>query len=287
MMKSSYVMLKVMGTLSMGIAFFFIAWISATDGVGIFAKAKSRYAAALEKRMRAVFNFTDPNQIILGQGIAFFLACSIGGLTTLPMPWLPPLLVIVAPLAYFDQVRAQRKKKLEEQLDGFLTSLGNALKTTPSIGAAFASCIEITSSPMREEIELATKEMKVGSTLDQALVHIATRIQSPAVDSAFSAILIGRQVGGNLPKLLDTTANSMREMRRLDGVIKSKTAEGKMQLWVVGALPLVLVLGLTQMMPGFLAPLTSSFMGYVICAVCASAWGAAIVWARQILAVEI
>ena len=285
---NGYHLYKLLGTLSMGIALFFIAWISATDGVGVFAKAKSRYAAALEKRMRAVFNFSDPNDIMLGQLIALFVVSALGAVPDFPVPpWILPIIVLVGPLLYFNHVRAKRKKALEEQLDGFLTSLGNALKTTPSIGAAFTSCIEITSSPMREEIELATKEMKIGSTLDQALAHIAARIQSPAVDSAFSAILIGRQVGGNLPKLLDTTANSMREMRRLDGVIKSKTAEGKMQLWVVGLMPIALVLGMGQIMPSFLAPLTESFLGYTICAVCAISWAAAVVWARQILALEI
>ena len=287
-MKSSYFMLKLLGTVSMGIAFFFIAWISVTDGVGFFAKAKSRYAAALEKRMRAVFNFTDPDRIIIGQAGAFFVASLGGAVPGFPIPaWILPLVVLVGPLLYFDNVRATRKKALEEQLDSFLTSLGNALKTTPSIGAAFASCIEITSSPMREEIELATKEMKVGSTLDQALAHIATRIQSPAVDSAFSAILIGRQVGGNLPKLLDATASSMREMRRLDGVIRAKTAEGKMQLWVVGLMPLGLIAIMTQLMPSFLAPLTSTFLGYTICFVCVACWGSAVVWARSILSLEI
>lgn len=286
-MNSHYGMLKLLGTLSMGVSFFFIAWISVTDGVGLFAKAHSRYAAALEKRMRAVFVFSDPNQVILMQAVGMFLAFAIGAITTISWWWLPPILVAIGPLAYFEQLREKRKKKLEEQLDGFLLALGNSLKTTPSIGAAFASCIEITSSPMREEIELATKEMKVGSTLDQALVHIATRIQSPAVDSAFSAILIGRQVGGNLPRLLETTASSMREMRRLDGVIRSKTAEGKMQLYLVGAMPLVLVLGIDRIMPGFLLPLTNSALGYMISIACISAWLGAIVWARNILSVQV
>ena len=45
----------------------------------------------------------------------------------------------------------------------------------------------------------------------------------------------GRQVGGNLPKVLETTAHTLREMKRLEGVIRTKTADGRMQLWVIGA----------------------------------------------------
>jgi hypothetical protein len=77
---------------------------------------------------------------------------------------------------------------------------------------------------MRQEVDLALKEMKVGSTLDQALLHMAARVGSRQLDSALSSILIGRQVGGNLPRVLETTAGTLREMRRLEGVVRTKTA---------------------------------------------------------------
>ncbi len=80
-------------------------------------------------------------------------------------------------------------EELEAQLDGFLTSLANALKSTPSIAAAFQSVVPVLQNPIRQEVELAIKEMKVGSTLDQALLHMAARVGSRQLDSALSSIL--------------------------------------------------------------------------------------------------
>jgi tight adherence protein B len=188
---------------------------------------------------------------------------------------------------WIERKRRERVAKIERQLDGFVLALANALKTTPSIGAALASIVPLLPDPTREEVELAVKEMKVGSTLDQALLHMAARIGSRQVDSALSAVLIGRQVGGNLTRVLEQTASTLREMSRLEGVVRTKTAEGKMQIAFLAALPIALVIGLNFMWPGYFAPLTHSLAGYLIVVVCGALWIAAIFVARRILDVDV
>jgi tight adherence protein B len=142
-------------------------------------------------------------------------------------------------------------------------------------------------NPLKQEVELSLKEMKVGSSLDQALLHMAARVGSRQLDSALSAILIGRQVGGNLPKVLETTASNLREMQRLDGVIRTKTADGKVQLWVIGAMPFGMLMGMNAMWPGYFDPLKHSFTGYVIIGLAGASWIAALLLARKVLAVDI
>ena len=128
--------------------------------------------------------------------------------------------------------------------------------------------------------------MRVGSTLDQAVLFMAGRIGSRRVDSALSA-LIGRQIGGNLPKILDTTAGSLREMARLEGVVRTKTAEGKAQLWVLAVFPIVLMLAFNAVKDGYFDPLTQSVTGYVVVTMALVFWVASLVVARRILDVDI
>src|SRR5688572_16251734 len=116
---------------------------------------------------------------------------------------------------------------------------------------------------------------------------MAARVGSRQLDSALSAILIGRQVGGNLPKVLETTASTLREMRRLEGVVRTKTAEGKAQLWVIALMPFAMLGGLNQLWPGYFAPLTSSIVGYIISTICATCWITSLVLARKVLNVDI
>lgn len=197
------------------------------------------------------------------------------------------ILIVFGPSLYIEMLRRQRLEQIEMQLDNFMLALANALKSTPSIGAAFNSVVTVVAEPMRSEIDLAIKEMKVGSTLDQALLHMAARVGSRQLDSALSSILIGRQVGGNLPKVLETTANTLREMRRLEGVVKTKTAEGKAQLWVIGALPFGMLIGLNLVFPGYFIPLTTTIIGYLVIFFCTVCWASAILLARKVLNVDI
>jgi tight adherence protein B len=208
-------------------------------------------------------------------------------LFTIDLWYLALVVIAIGPTAYIDYMKRKRVEKLEGQLDNFILALANALKTTPSIGAAFNSVAAVVSDPMRQEVDLALKEIKLGSTLDQALLHMAARVGSRQLDSALSSILIGRQVGGNLPRVLETTATTLREMRRLEGVVRTKTAEGKAQLWVIALMPFGLLVGLNYLWPGYFDPLTKSIVGYVIIVLCSSCWVASLVLARKVLSVDI
>jgi tight adherence protein B len=274
---------------SLGVTTFAIvlgAWAMAADTSGPAYRYAARYTGSIERKLRPMFIFTPGRWIVWGQCAALFLLVLAHVIFTIDLWWLGAIAIAVAPSAYIDSLRRQRVEKIEEQLDNFILALANALKTTPSIGAAFGSVAAVVPDPMKQEVGLALKEMKVGSTLDQALLHMAARTGSRQLDSALSAILIGRQVGGNLPKVLETTAHTLREMRRLEGVVRTKTAEGKAQLWVIGLMPFGLVYGLEALWPGYFAPLTSSIIGYVIMVVCAVFWLASIVLARKVLRVD-
>jgi tight adherence protein B len=268
-------------------ALFAGTWVAAADQSGPIYRYAARYTASLERKLRPMFIFTPGRTIAYGQCAAAFALIAAHVLLTIDLWYMGLVLIALGPTVYIETMRKKRVEKLEEQLDNFILALANALKSTPSIGAAFNSVAAVISDPMRQEVDLALKEMKVGSTLDQALLHMAARVGSRQLDSALSAILIGRQVGGNLPKVLETTAGTLREMRRLEGVVRTKTAEGKAQLWVIALMPFGLLLGLNVLWPGYFEPLTKSLTGYIIIIACTSCWVASIVLARKVLNVDI
>lgn len=268
-------------------ALFLGAWAAASDESGPIYRYVARYTASLEQLLRPMFIFLPGRNIVYGQCAAAFVFLTVHVLVTIPFWYFGLILIGIGPTLYIEQMRRERVQQIEEQLDGFLIALANALKTTPSIGSAFNSVAGVVADPMRQEVDLALKEMKVGATLEQALLHMAARIGSRQLDSALSSILIGRQVGGNLPKVLETTASTLREMRRLEGVVRTKTAEGKMQLFVIAAMPFALLVGLQALWPGYFAPLTQSVVGYVIIILCTSSWVASLVLARKVLAVDV
>ncbi len=257
------------------------------DAEGLPRRLWARYVVFLERKLRLMFIWTSGDTIAAAQALGMAALAALGMLVSLPYWYAFAILVAFAPAAIIERMRRQRVEQIEEQLDGFLLALANALKATPSLGDAFTSVQRLIPPPLQQEVELAVKEMRVGSTLDQAMLFMAGRIGSRQVDSALSALLIGRQIGGNLPKILDTTASSLREMARLEGVVRTKTAEGKAQLWVLAVFPAVLMIAFNSVKEGYFDPLTQSLTGYVLIALALVFWIASLVTARKILDVDI
>ena len=191
------------------------------------------------------------------------------------------------PALYLEQIRRRRVRAIEAKIDGFVLTLANALKATPSIGNALAYTQPLLAPPLDAEVALALKEMRLGNTVDQALLSMAGRIRSTQLDAALSGLLIGRQVGGDLPKILEKTAETLREMARLQGVVRSKTAEGKAQLAVLAVFPAVILLLFDTVSKGYFDPLTRSIFGWAVIGISIALWVASLLMARKILAVDI
>ena len=280
-------LLKWVGAPMLLLGLFALTVLVVSAPQGLPRRYWSRYVVHLESKLQRMYNWTSGTRIAALQ-VAGMIGCfALYVVADLPGWYLFAAAVAVGPAWYIERMRQKRVIAIEAQIDGFLNSLANALKATPSLGDAFKSVAVLVRDPLREEITTAVKEMRFGATLDQALLLMASRVGSRQLDSALSAVLIGRQIGGNLPKILESTANSLREMARLEGVVRTKTAEGKMQMWVLAVFPLLLILAVNSINPGYFDPLTQSIVGYFLVVLAVVFWGGALVAARKILAVDV
>jgi tight adherence protein B len=247
----------------------------------------SLYEAYLNRKLRQMFMPTHGRVIIWSQVASACLALGAGLLFQNKLVYLAVLPAAFGPALYLEQIRRRRVRAIEAKIDGFVLTLANALKATPSIGNALAYTQPLLAPPLDAEVALALKEMRLGNTVDQALLSMAGRIRSTQLDAALSGLLIGRQVGGDLPKILEKTAETLREMARLQGVVRSKTAEGKAQLAVLAVFPAVILLLFDTVSKGYFDPLTRSIFGWAVIGISIALWVASLLMARKILAVDI
>jgi tight adherence protein B len=246
-----------------------------------------RYATSLELRLRLLFLDVKATHIILAQGAA---ALSILALAiVMGSPGLLLLLgaVALAPGFVLERMRRKRVEQIEAKLDGFVVALANALRATPSPGRALATVRPVTHAPLDQEIDLVLREMRVGSTLEQALGNLSARVRSFQLDAALSGLLIGRQTGGDVPQILDNAAHTLREMARLNGVLRAKTADARTQANVLSVFPIFLVMAFEWVSPGYFRPLTESAEGFVVTLIALAMWIAAVVMVRRIMEAEL
>jgi tight adherence protein B len=165
--------------------------------------------------------------------------------------------------------------------------LANALKSTPSLGEAIASTALLVPRPFSEEVDLLVKELHLGISLNRALGAMALRIGSTIVSGAIMMIVVARQTGGNLPTTLENAAAVLRESARLEGVLRTKTAEGRGQVLVLSLVPFVLCLIITWLDPAWFGPMLDHPFGRVIMAGCFVAWMTATAWAHHIAGADL
>lgn len=281
------IVLKAVGSLLLVSGVFFLVSSEAKRKRHPGQEQLARYSAYVERMVRLCFLKVSTKAIVRGQMLGIALGIVLFAATGDPPCLFVSVAAIAVPPLYLVMERSKRIVAIDAQADGFILALANSLKAVPSCGAALQSVLPMLRDPIQQEIAIVLKEMRVGTSLEQALLNASGRVKSPALDSALSAVLVGRQVGGNLPKVLETTANTMREMNRLGGVVKSKTAEGRAQLWVLAVFPFGIAFAFSTVSPGYFAPLQASFLGNITSAVAIFFWMGALIVARKVLEVDL
>jgi tight adherence protein B len=250
-------------------------------------RAYFRYLAGLERRMRIMFIDTAALHVLLGQLVLSVVAVGLAiMLEAAALLSLVPV-IAVAPVLFLERKRKQRVLQIEQKLEGFVLALANALRASPSAGRALSMVQPITPPPLDREVELVLREMRVGSTLEQALFNLSARVRSFQLDATMSCLLIGRQTGGDVPLILDGAAHTLREITRLQGVLRTKTAEARAQANVLAVFPLALILAFEAVRPGYFEPLLHSPVGLLVTVLAIGMWVGSIVVMWRIMAVQL
>jgi len=253
---------------------------------GTLGKAVARYIAYLDAECRFQWYSIDGRQMFIrqiGAIVLAIIACVSMEATT---GWVLPPLLVIAPRFGFRFLRKKRIERIEGQLDGWLLILANMLKTAGGLGDAMLGSVDLIRPPLRQELDLVLKEVRLGATLEDALRMMAERVKSITVATVVTLLLVGRRTGGEMPGLLETAAATLREMNRLDRLIRSKTAEGKLQTIILAAAPVGLYFGFKTVEPHFFDPLYASLLGWILLGGAIVLWALAIFTARKILNVD-
>lgn len=245
-----------------------------------------RYLARLQHDLDFLRVSLPAKRVLIGQALALIGGSTLAGLGALLFGAALAALAFCPPFVLARR-RAARVLAVEAQIEPWLTALASALRASPSLGEALGVTSRLMSDPMSSEIELITSEYELGCPLDQALTRAADRLGSRTFRAAVGILKTARRSGGNLPEILETSASSLREMARLEGVVRTKTAEGKAQAFVIGAIPAPLYLGVRVLSPEFFRPLETTFTGHLIFAAAGALWLCAILLSRKILDVDI
>lgn len=158
----------------------------------------------------------------------------------------------------------RRRKKFTNQLGDMLTMVANALRAGFSFMQAFELISREMDAPMGREVQLVVNEVNLGNTLESALDNMQRRVVSPDFELVVTAVLIQRQVGGDLASILDTISETIAERIRMRREVMTLTAQGRLSGIVLAILPFAMAGILTFIKPDYLKPLVEDEVGRII-----------------------
>jgi tight adherence protein B len=156
---------------------------------------------------------------------------------------IPPLVVSMA--------RKKRLALFEKQLGDALGIISNCLRSGFSFQQAMESISGEMAEPISKEFAKTLREMRLGVPIEQAMENIVRRMQNQDLDMLVSAVLIQRQVGGNLADIIDNISVTIRDRLKIKGDVKVLAASGRISGMVIGLMGILMFLNPTYVLTFF------------------------------------
>lgn len=156
-----------------------------------------------------------------------------------------------------------RREMFHRQLGDVLLMMANAMRS----GFSFLQAVEIVSQdmkpPVSEEFGRMMHEVRLGVSTEEALENLSRRVESDDLDLIITAVLIQRQVGGNLAQIFDTISATINDRLRMRREINTITAQGRLSGWVLGLMPVGLAFLMVIVNPDYLESVRHSEIGRI------------------------
>ncbi len=182
---------------------------------------------------------------------------------------------------------SRRQTAFLNQLGDTLIMVSNALRA----GFSFMQAMELISKEMQPpigvEFQKVINEMNLGATLETAMENMGRRMQSSDFDLVVTAVLIQRQVGGNLSQVLDSISNTINERIRMRREISALTAQGKLSGLIVGFIPIFIVGFVLSNNPDYFQPMLDSQLGKMLLAAAVVLELLAVVVIKKIIDIDV
>jgi tight adherence protein B len=199
----------------------------------------------------------------LGVAVAFVLVAFLRFGVSIAVPVLG-VIGYVLPALYLRNRRGRRLRTFEAGLPRAMELIANSIKAGQSIAQSLSSVTDNAGPPLNEEFGLARREIELGASVDSALSNMVKRMGSTDLRLVVMVITIQHSVGGDLPAILTTLADTMRQRAEMRDEILAATAQSRASSLIITLLPLAAATGLYFLVPDYFRPMFASPLGWVL-----------------------
>jgi len=147
--------------------------------------------------------------------------------------------------------RSRRINAFNAVLADTIDMLARSLRAGYSMGGAIGMVAENAPEPARTEFGEVFRQQNLGLPLRDALLQLMDRYPSLDLRVLVTALLVQKETGGNLVEILERTVAVIRDRLRIQGEIRTQTAQGRLTGWILSALPVIMLILINVINPGY------------------------------------
>jgi tight adherence protein B len=197
------------------------------------------------------------------------------------------VIAIMLPPILLDRAIAQRQHKFHNQLLDVLILINGAIQAGYSLMQALDVAVNEIPAPASEEFGRILHEMRLGISLERALINLAERMESDDLQIVVTAIIINSQVGGNLSTVLDAAITTIRDRMHLFSEIRSLTSYSRYVGNFLTLMPFVTGLAIFMLSPGYFDTVKTSFITQIILVIAIVGVVIGNIWIRKIVKIKV
>jgi len=197
---------------------------------------------------------------------------------------------ILTPFLFNKYIQNLQKKQIRlfaDELPDFLNIAASALRA----GLTFAQGLEAfaleNNGEVARQIRRATTEIQMGSTIEDALMDVAVRMNNEDLKWTVTALSIQRNVGGSLATILSTTFTTVKERAEIRREVRTLSAEGKLSAYILMALPVGIFFFLFLTKKDYVSIFWSELAGLFLLGIIASSLTIGWIWIKKIIEIKI
>ncbi len=218
----------------------------------------------------------------MGLGIAVLVATNI-----MPLAVLAAAFGAFLPIFYLRRRRKLRSEAFESGLPEAIDLLARTIRAGHPLSAGLKMVAEEASQPIAGEFQQTFEEQRFGLPFDDAIIAMADRVDLVDARILVTAILIQREVGGNLAEVLDNLASVIRARFTIRRQLRVYTAQGRFTGYTLALLPIIVGTLIYMLNPSYMQLLFTHPLGKLMVTVAAVMQVVGYYWIRRIVDIEI
>lgn len=168
------------------------------------------------------------------------------------------------PMLYLKHLINQRALDFSKQFPDALNLMASSLRAGHPLVAAIDMVTGEMPKPISDVFATTQKDMALGVDTKDAFYSM-TKVMPQSIDLRFfiTAVLIQKEVGGNLAELLDSLSATIRERFKLLGQLRVQTAQTRLSGMIIAVVPAIVLIAVFIMNPEYIKPLFETHDGKI------------------------